>query len=103
SFIGCNYRKVDKIRRIRRDGTPEIQQAVRNDKMTINKAYNLIREMAQGRDQENTREKLLAAQNKAAEILLSRENLERMKKLGGDLRFLVNLAVEQLALGLRDK
>jgi len=102
-LLGCNYKKVEKIRKIRKDGTPEIQEAVKNDSMSINRAYNLIRKMEKGEDEEKSRKELLAAQIKAAEILLSRENLARMKKLGGDLRFLVNLAVEQFVLGLRDK
>ncbi|MBM3301102.1 MAG: hypothetical protein FJY85_14245 [Deltaproteobacteria bacterium] len=41
----CKYKKVEKIRKIRKDGTPEIQEAVKNDRMKINRAYNLIREM----------------------------------------------------------
>jgi len=102
-LLCCNYRKVERIRKIRKEGTLEIQEAVKNDKMSINRAYNLIREMEKGEDEEKSRKELLAAQIRAAEILLSRENLARMKKLGGDLRSLVNLAVEQFVLGLRDK
>jgi len=64
ALIGCNYKKVDKIRKIRRDGTPEIQEAVRNDECSINKAYDLIREMEIGEDEEKNRRKLSAAQIK---------------------------------------
>jgi hypothetical protein len=35
SLLGCNYKKVEKIRKIRKDGTPELQEAVKNGEMSI--------------------------------------------------------------------
>jgi hypothetical protein len=39
SLLGCNYKKVEKIRKVRKDGTPELQEALKNDKMSIDRAY----------------------------------------------------------------
>jgi len=89
-IIGCNYRKVYKIRRIRKDGTPEIQEAVRNDVTSINSAYSMIREMLLGKD-ENKRNS--AADTKAAKRLLTEENFERARKHGGDLCIIINTAL----------
>ena len=44
-IIRCSHTKVDKIRKIRRDGWPELQEDVRNDVVTISMAYKLIRDM----------------------------------------------------------
>jgi hypothetical protein len=101
-LIGCHYRKVDKIRKIRRDGTREIQDAVRNDKLTINKAYKLIRDMELGEDQEKSRRKLSKAQVKVVKSVLSEENFADLEAMGDDLATLLNLAVEQFIKGLRD-
>jgi hypothetical protein len=35
SLIECNFRKVEKMRKIRKDGTPELQEAVKNGEMSI--------------------------------------------------------------------
>ncbi len=98
-LIGCNYKKVDKIRKIRRDGTPEIQEAVRNDKLTINRAYKMIRDMELGTD---TRDKVSIAQVKAAKVLFSEENFATLKELGGDLSSHANRAAEMYILWLQD-
>jgi len=102
-LLGCNYKKVEKIRKIRKDGTPEIQEAVKNDRMKINRAYNLIREMEKGEDEEKSRKKLLASQIKAAKILFTEENFAILKELGGDLSFHANMAAEVYMRRLRDK
>jgi ParB-like chromosome segregation protein Spo0J len=102
ALIGCHYRKVDKIRKIRRDGTPQIQDAVRNDKLTINKAYKLIRDMELGEDEEKSRRKLSKAQVKVVKSLLSEENFAGLEAMGDDLGTLLNLAVEQFISGLRN-
>ena len=82
-LIGCNYGKVDKIRKIRRDGTPEIQDAVRNDKMSINKAFGMIREKELGTDETKRNS---AAFMKGARVVFTEENLGRLKELRGDLQ-----------------
>jgi len=95
AIIGCNYKKVDKIRKIRRDGTPEIQEAVRNDRIGINKAYKLIRDMELGEDEKTSRRKLTAAQIKVVKSMLSEENFTGLEALSDDLGSLLNQAVEQ--------
>ena len=92
SLIGCNYKKVEKIRRIRKDGTPEIQRAVRNDKMRINRAYKLIRDMEQEKDR--SRVDSSAARVKAGKFVVSEENFAILKELGGDLSTHLNIAIE---------
>jgi len=101
SLIGCHYRKVDKIRKIRRDGTLQIQEAVRNDKLTINKAYKLIRDMELGKD-EGT-DKVSVALVKAAKVLFNEENFAILKELGGDLSSHANRAAELYIRWLQDK
>jgi hypothetical protein len=101
-LIGCNFRKVEKMRTIRRDGTPEIQEAVKNDKLRINSAYNKIRKMKQV--QEDTGENSSAAQIKPLRITFSRESLALLQELGGDVGVHVNTALEvykTLAAGWR--
>ncbi|MFH0824170.1 MAG: hypothetical protein V2B18_15570, partial [Pseudomonadota bacterium] len=60
-LIGCNYRKIDKIRRIRRDGWLEIQESVRNGELTINKAYKMIRDVELGTEAEQSKNELSPA------------------------------------------
>jgi hypothetical protein len=92
ALIGCHYRKVDKIRR---DGWPEIQEAVRNDQCSINKAYDLIRDMELGEDGEKKGRKLSKAQIKVVKSVLSEENFIALEAMGDDLGRLINLAVQQ--------
>ncbi len=82
-------------------GVPGIEDAVRNDKISINKAHLLIRDMELGT--ERSKEEMSAARVKAAKSVLSEENLAALKKLDGSLCSLVNLAVEQFVNGLREK
>ncbi|MEW6351485.1 MAG: hypothetical protein AB1646_20730 [Thermodesulfobacteriota bacterium] len=97
SLIACNYKKVEKIRKIRKDGTPEIQEAVKNDKMSINTAYTMIRKIQKGlKENEEGPEKLSAAQVRTLKAVLTEENFAGLEALGGDLRGMLNLAVEQL-------
>ena len=100
ALIGCNYGKVDKIRKIRRDGTPEIQDAVRNDKISINKAFGMIRKVELGTDEPKRNS---AAATKAAKTLFTEENLGRLKELGGDLQAHANAAIEQYISRLHDQ
>ncbi len=107
-LIGCHFRKVEKIRKGHTDGTPEIQEAVKNDRMSINRAYDLIRKMERGVVEGNQTEKLSAAQLKAVKLFLSQANLAELNALGGDLSSLLNssllnLSVEQFISGLGDK
>ena len=99
-LIGCNYKKVDKIRKIRRDGTPEIQDAVRNDKMSINKAFGMIRKVELGTDETKTNSRAFM---KGAKVVFSEENLGRLTELGGDLQAHANAAVEEYISRLHEQ
>jgi len=103
AIIGCNYKKVDKIRKIRRDGTPEIQEDVKNDRIGINKAYKLIRDMEIGEDEEKSRRKLSKAQIKAMRSVLSEENFIGLEAFGGDLGSMLNQAVERFLSSLQER
>jgi hypothetical protein len=99
SIIGCHYSKVVKIRTIRRDGTPEMQEAVKNNQMTIHKAWKMIRDMELGEDEN----KHSAAHTSAAKKLLTEENFEKLKGLPGDIHEKMNAAVEFFMRSLHDK
>ena len=102
-LLRCNYRKVDRIRKIRRDGWPELQEAVKNDAVTIYKAYKLIRDMELGEDEKKSRRKLSPAQIKVVKSVLSEENFFGLEAMGDDLGSLLNLAVEQFVKRLERK
>jgi hypothetical protein len=97
-LIGCHYSKVVKIRVIRRDGTPEMQEAVKNNQMTIHKAWKMIRDMELGED-ENKRN---AAHTRAVKKVLTEENFERLKELPGDMFENINAAVDLYLRSLHD-
>jgi ParB-like chromosome segregation protein Spo0J len=101
ALIGCHYRKVDKIRKIRRDGAPQIQEDVKNDRIGINKAYKLIRDMELGSNEAT--DKVSVAQVKAAKALFNEENLAILTELGGDLSSHANRAAELYIRRLQDK
>jgi len=100
-FIGCSYKKVETIRTIRRGGTPEIQEDVRNDKLSINGAYNKICKMKQGEGL--GKESSSDGHRKGERITFSEENYSLSKELGGDVSIHVNRAVEMYVRWLRDK
>jgi hypothetical protein len=91
-LIGCSYRTVDRIRKIRRDGWPEIQEAVANDEMSINKAYKQIRDMELGNEENGKRS--AAAHIKTLKTLLSEENFASLQQLGGVVGDRLNKAWE---------
>jgi len=101
SYIGCSYKKVERIRTIRKLGTPEIQEAVKNDKLSINGAYNKICKMRQGK--ESSEENPSTRQTRTAKITFSEENFTILKELSGDVGTHVNRALEIYVRWLRDK
>ena len=95
SLLGCGTRKVEKIRKIRKDGTPEIQRAVRGDKIRINTAYNLIREMQKSKNSGDGDSP--ASSVKASKIVISENIIASLKELGGDLGAHVNKALARVS------
>jgi len=100
-FIGCSYKKVERIRAIRRDGTPEIQEAVKNDKLSINGAYNKICKMKQGKEYNG--ENPSTRKTRTARITFSEESYALLKELGGDVGTHVNKPMEMYVGWLQEK
>jgi len=92
SYIGCSYKTVERIRTIRKLGTPEIQEAVKNDKLSINGAYSKMCKTKHGKD--SSGENPSTQQLRTARITFSEENYAVLKDLGGDVGTHVNVAVE---------
>jgi hypothetical protein len=76
-------------------------EAVRNDEMTINRAYKLIRDMELGNDSNGKR--LAAAHIKTLNALLREENFAVQEELGGDVGGHVNQAWEVYVWWLQEK
>ena len=94
NLVGCNHRKVERIRKILKDGTPEIQDAVRNGKMTINKAYNVVIKKPPVKRAQRDR-------NKPLKELLGQEDIAALEDLGGGLKQHLNAAVRLYRAWLR--
>jgi len=92
-FIGWNCKKVEKMQKCRKHGTPEIQEAVKNDTMTINRAYKLIREM--DKKENNSGESLSASHIRTLKSVMSSKNFTGLKGLGDDIASHLDKAVER--------
>lgn len=102
SLIGWSARQVKRGRRINKDATPEILEALKNHKMTIGQADKRIAEKAKAKKQ--TTEESQAKENKVAMVALSDENLAALEELGGNRYIVVNKAVaEYLARELKKR
>jgi len=98
ALVNCSARTVKRARRIRKDGSREILEAMKNGKMTIGQADKRIAEKAKAK----TTAKSSAKENQDAMVRLTDENLAALKELGGNLHSLVNRAVEQYIKRLRE-
>jgi hypothetical protein len=67
--------------------------------MSISKAYNLIRKMELGEDDDIRKRKLTPGQIKVIKSVLSEENFIGLEAMGGNLGSLLNAAVERLIGG----
>jgi hypothetical protein len=99
SMVGCHYKKVEKVRKILKDGSATTHNAVRQGKSTINKAYNDIVE--KGKGVKKGTKKNSPKQTKAAMDLLTDENRSAFKELGGDFHHHLNTAVSKYINWLR--
>ena len=89
-MVGCNYRKVEKVRRILKEGPKTMHKQISNGPLTINKAYNALAAKAK----EEKKQQSASTKTRATEIHLTEQNLVALKKLGGDLHAHVNKAVK---------
>jgi len=88
NILGSNRGKVEKARKILKDGTPEIHDAVKNGNMTINKAYNLVI-------------KKPVVTRRSGDIKLKPWTLAALKELGGSIEDHVEAAVKRYVEWLR--
>jgi hypothetical protein len=89
-MVGCNYKKVEKVRRIIREGSTKLHKQISDGPLTINKAYNALAKKAK----EEKKLESAPPKTKTTKIHLTEENLAALKKLGGDLHAHVNRAVK---------
>ncbi|MEW6141448.1 MAG: hypothetical protein AB1733_24765 [Thermodesulfobacteriota bacterium] len=88
NILGSNRGKVEKARKILKDGTPEIHDAVKNGKMTTNKAYNLVI-------------KKPLVRRRSGDIKLKPWTLAALRELGGSIEDHVEAAVKWYVEWLR--
>jgi hypothetical protein len=91
-LLGCNFRRVERIRRIIKARIPEILDAVWNGRMSIDQAYEPVRALKNGGDV--TKDKAAAAYRRAVEKAFSPGRLAFFQSLGGDLASHVDRAGE---------
>ena len=87
-LVCCSSRKIERVRTILRHGPPEIQDAVKNGKMTINKAYNLVI-------------KKPVVRRRSGHIKLKPWTLAALRELGGSIEDHVEAAVKRYVEWLR--
>jgi hypothetical protein len=90
-LVGWTVRMVERARRVRDQGTSEILEAVRNNKMSLSKAEKAIADQAK----ETSDTEPPVPQNEDGMVHLTDENLAGLKELGGNRHSHVNTAVEQ--------
>jgi len=91
-LVGCGPRTVDRVRKIRKAGTPEILEALKNRKMTITEAEEAV---GIPKDKKKARKAEDKKIKKAAEKLINGDNLSEIDSLGGDLAYHINKAVAE--------
>ena len=90
NMLGSNRGKVEKARKILKDGSREIQDAVKNGVMTINKAYDLVI-------------KKPVVRRRSADIKLKPWTLAALRELSGSIEDHVHTAVDEYIERLKEK
>jgi DNA-binding transcriptional MerR regulator len=101
ALVGCSPRKVKRARRIRKDGTSEILEALKNREMTISQAENAIIKKAQAEAENNTGEQSSDAESENSLVHIEGEYREILSPLEGTLHHHVNIAVSWYIRWLR--
>jgi ParB-like chromosome segregation protein Spo0J len=101
ALVGCSPRKVKRARRIRKDGTSEILEALRDREMTISQAEQVIIKKAQAEAEKNTGEESLTEIEENFMVQLTEENLAGLKQLEETVHYHTNKAVRMYIRGLR--
>ncbi|MFH1113220.1 MAG: hypothetical protein V1792_04805 [Pseudomonadota bacterium] len=92
-LVGCGARTVDRARRISKHDSSEILEALESRKMTIRQAEKVIAERAHGRW--NTPPASPVSEALDDMVQLTPENLEGLKKLGGNRYEQANIAIRE--------
>ncbi len=90
ALVGTSDTTVKRARRIRKEGKPEILEALKNRKMTISQAARAIANKGQCNEA-----KAQVTQNQEGMVQLNAENLAAIRELGGTRHEHVNEAVRQ--------
>ncbi|MFH0824870.1 MAG: hypothetical protein V2B18_19120 [Pseudomonadota bacterium] len=93
ALLGCNFRKVERVRTIINRGTRKIREAVRDGRMTINDAFNLITKKQQGRN--SPHKDLVKQLAKEVAVLLEELDATALEEIGGNLVESVAAAVKE--------
>jgi DNA-binding transcriptional MerR regulator len=94
ALVGCSPRKVKRARRIRKDGTSEILDALRNREMTISQAENAIIKKAQAESEKNTGEQSSVSESENSLVQLNGEYRAVLSQIEGTLHEHVNKALK---------
>jgi len=94
-LVGCSARTVKRARRIRKDGSTEILEALRNRKMTISQAEKALTK--------KIGEESRVGEKESFKVHLTAENLAALRQLEGPLNDHVNKAVSGYIRWLRKK
>lgn len=101
ALVGCSAATVKRARRIRKEGTPSMLEALKNREMTISQVEKAIVEKAKAK--EGTGEESPVGDNKNSMVHLTDENLAVLEQLDGTLHHHVNKAVSWYIDWLRDR
>ena len=91
ALVGCSATTVKRARRIRKEGTPSMLEALKNREMTISQVEKAIVEKAKAK--EGTGEESSVGESKNSMVHLTDENLAVLEQLDGTLHHHVNKAV----------
>ena len=95
SLVGWSARKVKRGRRIIREATPDILEALKNRKMTIAGAEKAIIKKAKPEADNKTDSKDIETRREPVMVALTEENVAALRELGKTLHFHVNAAVAE--------
>jgi hypothetical protein len=101
ALVNCSARTVKRVRRIKKDGTPEILRALRDRKMTINQAEQAIAERAKAN--QNTETESSVDEKEIAKVQINDEYRDVLSQMDGTLHEHVNKAVRMYIRWLRDR
>jgi hypothetical protein len=101
ALVGCSGRTVKRARRIRKDGTAEILEALKNREMTINQAEQAVASKDKTHHKTETEPSFVESENCLVQV--NDEYRGVLSQVEGTLHEHVNKAVKMYIRWLRDK